>query len=547
MEEKNFRYSLLANYADDKEFKSLIKKKLSDKKAYNAFCFNVLNILIATLELKTCYINKKYFTEPLLSFKTNGYSSLLEDKTVTDLCAFILKNKTTNLIFSFGHQGAENLQNLSRHICSIDNNTFRNIHIVIFKSSEELDKARQVNKANVYIRSFFTTCHAICEKAIETDKVFRENNPSKKQNHSILSEPRKESADLHTVEIIDNIPVGKEDSNLYKLVFKTKEPMDIMPGQFVMISTLKEKNKFKSKAIHSISEVKPNIHNDLQTKPISYLKRPFGIYRAYYENFSDDYGSKLRLEKELAAILYTVKPNRFEIVYKVLDGGVGTNELTRLVKKDKVEILAPLGKVFDLKELVKEELDEIHIVGGGVGIAPLVYLVQALRSFNITVKAFIGVEDYKSLLYNASSSTSHADTSRRAKIYIDDLKYFGLSEGSDIYVSFLCDTDEEQFRGIKNVFKGSFVTEPYSDYLKKHNHLKINTFTCGPFAMMQKVHSLTARYNIKSYVLMEKRMACGIGVCFSCVCKTIENGENHYSRVCMEGPIIESKQINWNE
>lgn len=46
---------------------------------------------------------------------------------------------------------------------------------------------------------------------------------------------------------------------------------------------------------------------------------------------------------------------------------------------------------------------------------------------------------------------------------------------------------------------------------------------------------------------MEKRMACGIGVCFSCVCKTIENGENHNSRVCMEGPIIESKQINWNE
>jgi len=541
------QYNLLANYTNDKEFKALVRKKLSNIKSYNAFCFAVLNILIRKLDIKTCYLNKKCFDESLLSFKTDGHSSLTEDKTVTENCAFLLKNKTTNLIFSFGHQGAENLQNLSNHIYSLDNNTFKNIHIVLFKSTEELDKARQVNKATVYKRSFFTTCYDICEKIIETNKVDVKKIPSKKRNSTLLSDKRRDLAGLHTVEIMDNIPVGMEDSKLYKLIFKTKEPLDIMPGQFVMISTLKEKNRFKSKTIQSISKVKPDIHNDLQTKQISYLKRPFGIYRTYYENFSDDYGSKLNIEKELAAILYTVKPNRFEIVYKVLDRGVGTNELTRLVKGDKVEMLAPLGKVFDVRKFVKEEWDEIHIVGGGVGIAPLIYLVQVLRFYNIKVKAFIGIEDYKSLIYKAGRTKSHENTRRNARIYIDDLKYFGLSESSDIYVSFLCDTDAVQFKGIKNVFKGSLVTEPYSEYLRKHNHLKINTFTCGPFAMMQKVHTVTAQFNIKTYVLMEKRMACGIGVCFSCVCKTIENGENHNSRVCMEGPIIESKQINWNE
>jgi dihydroorotate dehydrogenase electron transfer subunit len=320
-----------------------------------------------------------------------------------------------------------------------------------------------------------------------------------------------------------------------------------MPGQFVMISTRKEKNKFKSKTINSISKVKPNIHNDLQSKQISYLKRPFGIYRTYYENFNEDYLSKLNLEKKLASILYTVKPNRFEIVYKVLERGLGTNEMMHLVRNDKVEILAPLGKVYDFRELLKEELDEIHIVGGGVGIAPLIYLVQVLRSFGIEVKAFIGIEDCKSLIYKDRIKKNYTDTGRNAKIYIDDLKLFGLSGTSDIYVSFMCDTEEEQLKGIKNVFKGSLVTEPYSEYLHKHGHLKTHTFTCGPLPMMQKVHNITAQYNIKSYVLMEKRMACGIGVCFSCVCKTIENGVNHYSRVCMDGPIMESKQINWNE
>jgi NAD(P)H-flavin reductase len=170
-----------------------------------------------------------------------------------------------------------------------------------------------------------------------------------------------------------------------------------------------------------------------------------------------------------------------------------------------------------------------------------------MRSLRIKVKAFIGIDSLSSLTYEDSNKKSYPESGKNSLMYIDDLELLGLSRTSDIYVSFLCSTDQEQIKGIQNVFKGSFVTEPYAEYLKKHNDLKILTFACGPSPMMQKVHNLTASYKIKSYVLMEKRMACGIGVCFSCVCKTIENGEPHYSRVCIDGPIIESKQINWNE
>jgi NAD(P)H-flavin reductase len=177
----------------------------------------------------------------------------------------------------------------------------------------------------------------------------------------------------------------------------------------------------------------------------------------------------------------------------------------------------------------------------------LVYFAQALKYYNIKVKAFIGVENYDSLIYKDFNATNSNIIGRNANIYIDDLKSIGLSEASDIYVSFLCNTDEDQLIDIKNVFKGRLITEPYSEYLKKHNNLKILTFTCGPIPMMQKVHNITAQYHIRSYVLMEKRMACGIGVCFSCVCKTIINSGDYNSRVCIDGPIFESKQINWNE
>ncbi|MBN2214943.1 MAG: hypothetical protein JW723_11915 [Bacteroidales bacterium] len=385
------------------------------------------------------------------------------------------------------------------------------------------------------------------EKTFSTGRKYI-SSTNKPENIKVLPD----MIDSHSSVVTDNIHVGEKGSRLYKLTFISEDTIDILPGQFIMIDTLKERQNellksYRPRVIGSISDVTPNVHNDLGTKQISYLKRPFGIYRTYYENFDNDYLSKLNLEKTLATILYTVKPHKFEILYKALEGGVGTNELTRIAKEDKIEILAPLGSVFDLRVLLREDFDEIHIVGGGVGMAPLVYLVQALRFFNRKVKVFIGIEKYSSLAYNDLNANSFTGTGKNAKIYIDDLKMLGLSENSDIYVSIQSETDERQKPDIKNVFMGTMVTGPYEEYLKDHHKLNIITFACGPIPMMHKVHDITSRYHIKSYVLMEKRMACGIGVCFSCVCQTIVNGENHNSRVCIDGPVIESKLINWNE
>lgn len=527
-------------------------------KFYNTLCFNLLSYLNIKLGIEICYINKKYFDGTFLLSKEKGHSTLNNDKEITNHCAFILKYKSTNMIFSFGHQDKKNLKRLSNHIYKIDNKEYKNIHIIIFKNEQELNEARKLNNANVYKRGFFTSFDKICTKVREIDNVNYEKTFStelkyikstdKPKNNRILPD----IVNLYSSVIVDNIPVGEESSKLYKLTFITEDTIDILPGQFIMIDTLKERQNevlksYRPRIIGSISNVTPNIHNDLGTKQISYLKRPFGIYRTYYENFDNDYLSKLNLEKTLATILYTVKPHKFEILYKILEGGVGTNELTKIAKEDKIEILAPLGSIFDLRELLREDFDEIHIVGGGVGMAPLVYLVQALRYFNRKVKVFIGIEKYSSLAYNDLNANSFTSTGKNAKIYVDDLKMLGLSENSDIYISIQNDAGERQKIDIKNVFTGNMVTGPYEEYLKDHYKLKIITFTCGPIPMMNKVHDITSRYNIKSYVLMEKRMACGIGVCFSCVCQTIVNGEKHNSRVCIDGPIIESKLINWNE
>lgn len=542
-------------YIDEKRFRARLTEDLlkTDNclKFYITFCFNLINIINIKAGLKIGYINGKYFDTGFLSAIENNCSSLIKNKKITNNCAFILENGTTSYVFNFGHQDIKVLQKMSDYIYSIDNNTYKYVHVIIFKNSEELNEARKVNKVNVYKRSFFTSFNKICSKAIEIDGESYENIFSIKWEYGKKISKQKSVVSLQNIVIIDNVRVGLEGSNLYKLTFKTQGSFDIMPGQFIMIDTLREQKdiskNYKPKVVSSIFNVIPDIHNDLKTKQITYLKRPFGIYRTYYEYFDDDYLSRLNLDKKFANILFTVKPNKFEILYKVLDGGLGTNELTKIVKNDKVEILAPLGKAFNLRHVLKEDIDEIHIIGGGVGIAPLVHLVQALRYFNLKVKAFIGIENYSSIIYTDVYEKSFTGTKLNAKIYVDDLKKLGLSETSDIFVSILDETDEKQEIDIKNVFKGSFITEPYSNYLKNCTRLKVLTFTCGPLPMMHKVHELTTLYNVKSYVLMEKRMACGTGVCFSCVCKTKVNNEDQYTRICIDGPIIESKIINWDE
>jgi len=96
----------------------------------------------------------------------------------------------------------------------------------------------------------------------------------------------------------------------------------------------------------------------------------------------------------------------------------------------------------------------------------------------------------------------------------------------------------------KNFYNG-FVSAQYNDYLQRTRpKKKILAFSCGPVGMMKALALITTEYEIQLKVLMEKRMACGIGVCLSCVCET-KTGEGNYSRVCTDGPIFDASEILW--
>jgi dihydroorotate dehydrogenase electron transfer subunit len=169
------------------------------------------------------------------------------------------------------------------------------------------------------------------------------------------------------------------------------------------------------------------------------------------------------------------------------------------------------------------------------------------------VKAFIGIESWERLKYFDDVERSFGEEPQAAHIYVDELLAAGLNR-EDIYVS--CDRqDSSGFEDVilRSNFLLGFSSELYKGFLKNQAELAararegaVMAFTCGPMPMMKAVRAIAAHYEIPLKVLMEKRMACGVGVCLSCVCKTrTSDGVEHYSRVCSDGPIFDARDLIW--
>src|SRR5208282_4030246 len=174
------------------------------------------------------------------------------------------------------------------------------------------------------------------------------------------------------------------------------------------------------------------------------------------------------------------------------------------------------------------------------------FIVQTLRYYSYKVKAFIGIEKIGMLKYKRETDgLAQTFDDEDPTIYIDDLIETGLDR-SEIFVSsseadIVCKKIPK-----KNLYKG-FVSDQYNAYLLSSKiKRKILTFACGPLGMMKALVPITKKYGVPLKVLMEKRMACGIGVCLSCVCETkTDSGKGKYSRVCTDGPIFDASDIIW--
>ena len=209
--------------------------------------------------------------------------------------------------------------------------------------------------------------------------------------------------------------------------------------------------------------------------PSTFLRRPISI------NFVD------REQNELWLLVAVV--------------GDGTRRMSALKAGDTLNCLLPLGHGFTMPT-AKD--DRFLLVGGGVGVAPMLYMGAEMQKLGIEPTFLLGARSAKDLLL------------------IDIFKRYGR----------VCVTTEDGSEGEKG-----FVTN--HSILQKEHFTRIAT--CGPTPMMKAVAAFARKADVECEVSLENLMACGLGACLCCVEKTTEGN----LCVCKEGPVFNIRKLLW--
>jgi dihydroorotate dehydrogenase electron transfer subunit len=208
-------------------------------------------------------------------------------------------------------------------------------------------------------------------------------------------------------------------------------------------------------------------------------------------------------------------PQTVSVAYVVK--GKFTQALSRFKAGQSVEIWGPLGNAFS-----NQTVDHLILVAGGVGITPMLSLASAA----------LGQDTYGQEGHFAQQVTLCYGA--RTEEYLVALDAF---EARKVRLAIATEDGSLGHRGR--------VTEVLKDLLSRSEGTA-RIACCGPEPMMQAVSKIAHEHNVTCEVSLETPMACGIGICFTCVAK-IDQGDGtwDYRRTCVEGPIFESQSIVW--
>lgn len=213
----------------------------------------------------------------------------------------------------------------------------------------------------------------------------------------------------------------------------------------------------------------------VDNSPSTFLRRPISINNVDYDH------------NELWLLVATV--------------GDGTRQLQKLQKGDRLNCVLPLGNSFTMPT---DSTQKVLLVGGGVGVAPLLYFGKRIKAMGGEPTFLLGARSAKDVL------------------------------------------ERELFEQVGRVF---ITTEDGSEgekgFVTNHSVLAQEHFdrisTCGPKPMMMAVARYAFKNDIECEVSLENKMACGVGACLCCVEKTVEGNKC----VCKEGPVMNIKKLTW--
>ncbi len=196
------------------------------------------------------------------------------------------------------------------------------------------------------------------------------------------------------------------------------------------------------------------------------------------------------------------QPGGVDVVYLVV--GKQTGRLASLKPGDELEVWGPLGHGFPRLESV----EHVALIAGGIGQTPFLAYVRELLGYARRVSLYYGV--------------------RTAELAagVEDFR----AAGAEVHLA--SDDGSLGFRG--------FVTQLLAQH-ERPGHL----VGCGPGPMLRALADLARNWQVPCHVSLETPMACGVGICFSCVTRVRTSDGWDYRRVCVEGPVFDAAELVW--
>jgi dihydroorotate dehydrogenase electron transfer subunit len=231
----------------------------------------------------------------------------------------------------------------------------------------------------------------------------------------------------------------------------------------------------------------------------------------------------LPLRRPISIMMTDPSAGTVDILFKIV--GQGTTLLSKRQQGEVVSILGPIGNGFT----IQPNTDGI-LIGGGVGMPPMVFLSLAMQQQNLHAKVFLGSEVAFPFRPTPSMLLNHSG--------VDVTATMPLLDERNIYCRLASNHD------MPGVYQG-WVTDLARDYLHGLGAARDNVvvYACGPLPMLQATFALAQEFALPCQVSLEEYMACGVGGCAGCVVKVREGESEHMRRVCVDGPVFDAYQV----
>lgn len=230
----------------------------------------------------------------------------------------------------------------------------------------------------------------------------------------------------------------------------------------------------------------------LQGEMVQHMTQP-----GHFVNVRVNQSNEFLLRRPISICDIQPDAQTFTIIYRA--EGEGTKRLAQIKAGEFVDVLGPLGKGYDISTLKPNQT--ALLVGGGIGVPPMYELAKQFRKNGIHTIHVLGFNSQRDVFY------------------------------------------EEEFKALGETYiataDGSYGEQGFVTAVIERHHLQFDKYyACGPVVMLEALKRQCV--DKEGYLSLEERMACGVGACYACVCKTKKNPT---ARVCFDGPVFPATEI----